>query len=378
MENTSGVLEMTELSSSAPSVKESTATVLEQQCQQFEFIIFTIVIGSLCVFGLVGNVTSFFVLRKQKSETATIFLLQVLAVSDSILLLCSFVVYTLSSLHPASERLLEFFENCRALQIYIWPISLMAHTITIYITVLVTLNRYFAVCRMIVPNSSKIMRATKIQVVALVSFAVLYNIPRFFEHQVIEVKHFTSGNTTVSGDGQITNVTYFNLGDNKLYQILYSNVLYFPVMYIVPLVSLTCLNYRLMAALRKIREKKAALTGHRVKDDHITLVIVVIVFVFIVCQTPALANQIFWAVTEQEDRECGHFHFYYTKISDVLVVFNSTTNFVIYCLFGRSFREAFLEAICRSQFINELKKRSDRNTRAAADPSMQPLQDTCV
>ena len=338
---------------------------LMKNCRLFEFVVCTVIIGVLSFLGLVGNVTSFFVLRKHKSETATIFLLQVLAVSDSILLLCSALVYTLSSIYPTVGGLKELFDSCRLLQTYIWPVSLMAHTTTIYITVLVTLNRYCAVCRPSVPLGAYFLQATKLQVVAVVSFSVLYNTPRFFEHQVMRIEEQPLHPNATPGTAP--NVTYFNVGDDKVYQIIYSNVLYFPVMYIVPLVSLTCLNYRLMRGLREIRQKKAALTGHRaVRDDHITTIIIVIVFVFIVCQTPALVNQIFWAAMDHADRECGHFHFYYTKVSDVLVVFNSSTNFVIYCLFGKRFRRAFVESICKRPF---------RRQQPSTDPSMQPLQD---
>lgn len=47
---------------------------------------------------------------------------------------------------------------------------------------------------------------------------------------------------------------------------------------------------------------------------------VVIVCVFIVCQTPALLNQIFWALFDPAERQCGRFHFYYTQLSDLQLV----------------------------------------------------------
>ena len=331
----------------------------EEKCEHFEFVVCTVIIGVLCVLGLAGNVTSFFVLRKHKSETATVILLQVLAVSDSVLLLCSMLVYTLSSFYPMTGKLQELFNNCKILQTYVWPISLMAHTTTVYLTVLVTLNRYCAVCHPTLPLGSYFFQATKLQIMAVLSFAVLYNIPRFFEHQAMSTDTTQDNATNAS-------TVHYNLGDNKIYQIVYSNILYFPVMYIVPLVSLTYLNYKLMKGLKDIRQKKAVLTGHKSKDDNITLVIIVIVFVFIVCQTPALVNQIFWASTDKYDRACGNFHFYYTKISDTLVVFNSSTNFLIYCLFGKSFRHAFIEVICKHPFETRARKE---------DACQQPLQD---
>jgi len=144
------------------------------------------------------------------------------------------------------------------------------------------------------------------------------------------------------------------LGGNQIYQIIYGNVLYYPVMYVMPLASLAYLNVKLISALNAIRRRTATASAttsklrarKRRKDDHITQCVVAIVCVFIVCQTPALFNQIFFALFSDDDRECGRFHFYYTKLSDVLVVINSSCNFVIYCLFGATFRRIFLATVC--------------------------------
>ena len=153
------------------------------------------------------------------------------------------------------------------------------------------------------------------------------------------------------------------LGDSKLYQIIYGNVLYYPVMYILPLGTLALLNVRLISSLNAIKRRTSVPSAtrsltlnfdvqgpnrrrRRRKDDNITVCVVVIVCVFIICQTPALFNQIFWALFELAERDCGRFHFYYTKFSDLLVVVNSSCNFVVYCLFGKTFRRTFLSTVC--------------------------------
>ena len=183
--------------------------------------------------------------------------------------------------------------------------------------------------------------------------------PRFFEHQPFWWVKSPSNSTT----GEEGNMTSINLGDSRMYQIVYSNILYYPVMYIAPLVILFFLNFRLIRQLNVIHTRKEALTGHKVKDDNITVVIVVIVIIFILCQTPALVNQIFWATVSKYDRQCGHFHFYYTRISDALVVLNSSTNFLVYCLFGKTFRKVFKETLCKRSMKSRRKN----------DPSTQPL-----
>ena len=345
---------------------------MTMSCRRFEFIICAVIMGLLCILGMTGNVTSFFVLCRHRAETATIMLLRVLAVSDSILLLTSIFVYCLPAVYPYTGVLRIFYEEFDVVRTYVWPFALMAHTITVWITVLVTLHRYCSICKALSNTQLYIAKATKLQVFAVVALSVLYNTPRFFEHHRI-----SDGQTILTGN--MSNVTCqvpVNLGDSRIYQIIYSNVLYFPVMYILPLIILTYLNVRLIKAMNGLRKRKQTLTGHRAKDDHITLIVIVIVIIFIICQTPALVNQIFWAILNQTERRCGQFHFYYTKVSDLLIILNSSVNFMIYCLFGKTFRRTFIDTFCRRK-IGTLSTNTKRNNSKLNDGSLdekEPLQ----
>jgi 7 transmembrane receptor (rhodopsin family) len=129
-------------------------------------------------------------------------------------------------------------------------------------------------------------------------------------------------------------------------------------MYLLPLGCLAYLNVRLINSLETIKQRNTRRRRlvvqsdvnderPRHRDDNVTQCVVAIVCVFIVCQTPALLNQIFWVLIAFEGRSCGKFHFYYTKLSDVLVVLNSSCNFIIYCFFGRAFRRIFLSSLCK-------------------------------
>jgi len=69
-------------------------------CDLYDFVVFSLIIGFICLFGLAGNVLSFIVLWKHKSETAAIFLLQCMAVSDFLLLVCAIFLYTLPVSRP--------------------------------------------------------------------------------------------------------------------------------------------------------------------------------------------------------------------------------------------------------------------------------------
>lgn len=108
---TSGIVEASDYGSSAATLLTSDDDD-EVACNLYDFVVCTVVIGLICLFGLTGNVTSFLVLYKQhKTETAAIFLLQCMAVFDSLLLCVSMVVYTLPYVYPYTGRLQAVYQS---------------------------------------------------------------------------------------------------------------------------------------------------------------------------------------------------------------------------------------------------------------------------
>ncbi len=133
-------------------------------------------------------------------------------------------------------------------------------------------------------------------------------------------------------------------GDNLLYRIMYANVLYFIVMHGGPLTSLAFLNYKLIQALKK-RQRRREEMGKVVNGGYqhdITLVLVVVICVFMFCQTPTFIDHILWTAVNKEQRKCGQWHYYYTAIADILAIFNSSVNFLIYIITSRKFRQLLL------------------------------------
>ncbi|ELU17914.1 hypothetical protein CAPTEDRAFT_196837 [Capitella teleta] len=297
---------------------------MEFHCELYELLVCVVTIGIVCLFGLAGNITSFFVLLKHSTDKVTIFMLQAICVSDTLLLFASIVMYVLPTIEKHFFGPRSAIEEVPSYVIHVWPFAMMAHTMTIWVTVLVTFTRFRAMCT---PHQYKKQTQKEIisKVFLVAVLSALFNLPRFFEHREISFPGGT--NTTLDP---------VNLGDSKIYQVLYSNVAYFLVMYIIPLVSLFGMNTKLIRALKDFRRKRSRLihavsTQDPVNKDHVT--------------TPALVNQIFWAALTSSQRECGHFHFYYTKFSDVLVVSNSACNIIIYCMAGKSFRLLFKQEL---------------------------------
>jgi len=82
-------------------------------------------------------------------------------------------------------------------------------------------------------------------------------------------------------------------------------------------------------------------------EDDITRMLIVVVLVFVVCQTPALITQLLIALLSQDAKTCPSPFFFYERISDLLVVANSSVNFIIYCFCSSTFRQIVVAVLCR-------------------------------
>jgi len=70
-------------------------------CRVYDFVIETILMGSLCLFGFAGNTLSMICLRHDKSHSATPLLLISLEMSDTLFLSAVLVVRVISSFQVA-------------------------------------------------------------------------------------------------------------------------------------------------------------------------------------------------------------------------------------------------------------------------------------
>jgi len=71
-------------------------------CRLYDFVIETILMGSLCLFGFAGNTLSMICLRQDKSNSATPLLLISLEISDTLFLSAVLVVRVISSFQVCS------------------------------------------------------------------------------------------------------------------------------------------------------------------------------------------------------------------------------------------------------------------------------------
>ena len=350
-------------------------------CAIYQFVVSGVIVGVSCFLGMGGNIASFYILWNDPQWSVTTFLLTVLAVADSLFLLPIVFLYVMPGFcHYNGKWCPEGLHQFLPLvDQYGWAVASMCHTFTIYITVLVTWHRYVCVCTPHDVNKYSTIMIVKIQVAVVCAFAVLYNIPRFLE---FDVKIIVEGsraappaspsgllNVTRSSNSSLptplpfpstassgrrnmqvtTRRTLTEIGRNSWYQVVYKNICFYVLIYIIPLITLIILTTKLAQVLRRRRKFRfrASIRSPQGREDNTTLVLIIVVIVFLICQTPTLFQRFFYAVFGDDGYKCDHFFFYFEKFADYLAVLNSCVNFIIYVLFARRFRQVLWTSLRR-------------------------------
>ena len=135
------------------------------RCTWFHFVVNTLLIGALCVFGLLGNTLSLFVLERDRRNRVAVLLLQSLATADNLVLAVAFVelsvVYGLLPVVGCADAQLA---SAPYLVKYVNPVGCAVQSCAIWITVLLAVNRYVAICRPFTATRWLTMTRTRLQV----------------------------------------------------------------------------------------------------------------------------------------------------------------------------------------------------------------------
>jgi hypothetical protein len=313
----------------------------EEACSQFLFIHYAIVMSLMCVFGLIGNTLSFMVLQWEKQNYVATFLLQVMAVVDNLFLITSGYTLCYSAVTVFLEETNQYLMPFNA--VIVNPLVYFSQLCTVWITVLIAFNRYIAICKPFQAPKLCTITRVRFQVVAMFVCIAIYNIPRFLERKLVyKVDPATNVSTP--------EVKETALVMDPLYNLIYESLLYCLFYFLGPLTILivlnTCLVRELMRARKRLLERQlpASMTGED-QENNLTLVMIVIILIFLVCQAPAFLNQLFYFNEFLGDYKCGKPYFYFYHVSNLMVAANSSLNFVVYCIFRKQFRQR-LRAFC--------------------------------
>jgi len=118
-----------------------------------------------------------------------------------------------------------------------------------FVEVVVTVDRYIAVCRPLKSHLRTVSRA-KTAVLAVIALSILYNMPLFFERHTVELD---------CAGIRFAIVRQTALRSHYIYFVIYKTALFFLFRTAGPLACLTALNVRLMVALQELRRRRRRL-----------------------------------------------------------------------------------------------------------------------
>ena len=110
--------------------------VIDQQCVSIVFTVNKVLVPGTCIFGTLANIISLLVLRKERGHRVIAFLLQALAVADTMLLVLSFIILTCIFTVASDSRPVLY-----VIKKFIEPLTYIPLVATVWITVLIALNR---------------------------------------------------------------------------------------------------------------------------------------------------------------------------------------------------------------------------------------------
>ncbi|XP_062607405.1 FMRFamide receptor-like [Saccostrea cucullata] len=319
-----------------------------------QFICGMILYPVICIPGLVGNALSLIVLSMKNMKTSTNAFLAALAISDSIKLindLIYFIVLVLQRTNPAAAIIA--YVNIYPSAHFIFNISTCVSS---WLTVSVATERFILVCY---PIKAKTM-CTRLRaiVISCVIYLVMISIslPCAFRYE-----------KTVKIVDNITeldlNVT--ELWRNEDFKMYYTWSLNFLRSNIV-LIILIILNACIIFSLRKVRANKK-----NTQRNRITLMMIVVIMVFVICILPdAIMSVLGLGYHEGTYLERG-----IREFSDTLLTINAAVNFLIYCVFSRTFRQNFMILLPHCPFKNpDNGKQASYKIVAAKETTVQDAQ----
>ena len=308
------------------------------------------VVGLLCIFGLAGNTASILVLRTDGISNNVTFLLQALALADNAYLITCLFFQTLKAMNDCTDWIGELKNVYPYVEQYIWPCASIAQTASQWIVVLVTSERYMAVCVPLRKQCCFSGKTIRWITFAIPFIAIAYNIPRFFEFQVRPQYQNCLGEQRLIVDKT-------SLRMNKMYFLIYKTILFFLFRFIIPMSVLLIFNTKLIQTIHQAKKSHELMTKRNMKVNHaLNAMLATVVTIYIVCQMPDFILRMLITLSHFGAITLNQWGLYYTNaITNMLLTINSSINCLVYCLTGSRFRKIFIRMFCRC-FVQDCHK----------------------
>ena len=292
---------------------------------------------TLGVFGIFGNLLALVVLSRQKPRVTTTVVLMVLVVVDNLVLVAGILLRSLRYMAVYTSSMDAYLTAYPQLFLILYPWVYIFRLLDMWLTVLLTVDRYIVVCRPLHANTICTTRRAIRDIIIVTLCAVIFSIPRFFEHK--------RDSTHAHG------FTFSDLLTRRTYTVVYRILGFFLLQYVVPLALMIALNVVLLISLWKANAERAVYqmpsansrsSNSSKATRSVTMIVVIVVLICVMTNSLALVAHLLWSLEQCWPKtmgSLGSYRRYMAIYSNMAISINSASNLPTYYCCSKRFRQ---------------------------------------
>lgn len=305
-----------------------------EKCRLFSFVVWTILYSIVCAIGIPGNLLSIIVFSKTKEskQNSANILLKWLLLNGLGLLVTIIIVDSIPYGCDYTKLCPQWWITWPYIR-YFWIFVPVFHMNNLWIAILISVNRYWAICKPLEVRFVWTTFRTKIYIGLTLFLVLMFNLPRFFEYRFDYVNGTIKESRTHFGQSASYKKGY------KVYSVT--------VFYVFgPIVTMLLFTAKIVFVLQQKRSKEminrfthmAESEKKRMAkpNNEVTIILLIVIATTVVCQFPIAIYHLMRNTVEGE--KCFNAIYILNHVSKFLVNVNAACSFLIYTTLSRTFR----------------------------------------